>query len=342
VTSFPSGAVHHGAGPAAPGHLPDASTFVLPAYLTEGHADRGPRFGQQVWDVRAFVPRTTRTARIDFTTISDPAQARTAREYLYSRVNRGIPSHGAGPAARPMKITNLYGEFGEIRTILADLDAAGAPRLSDVTHEHLTQVLAIWKRSPVVAAGLAGVVKHLAAHGEFLTDRLAIVPWLGRTANMVAGRASPQENATPRIPEQIIAPLLAAAVFYVRTAAPNLIACQTELAALHTHNAGRLGKGEARSRLENFIDQRARAGRGIPAPPAAAGTARKPSLQLIALLAGVPSDLWYHRDLIIAAGERLGYGGARTAGRQDPSRRLRHAGADQVRPQAAGAAPPER
>ena len=54
-----------------------------------------------------------------------------------------------------------------------------------------------------------------------------------------------QENTTPRIPEDVIAPLLKAAVFYVRTAAGDLLAAQAELAGLHAAIAGmpRLPRG---------------------------------------------------------------------------------------------------
>src|SRR6266702_669212 len=95
-------------------------TLVLPARITGGRGD-GPRFADDVWDVTAFVPWTTKGSRIDFTTIADPGQRRTAKEFLHSRINRAVPV--AGTAAKPMKITNLLAEFHEVRAILADLAA---------------------------------------------------------------------------------------------------------------------------------------------------------------------------------------------------------------------------
>lgn len=297
----------------------EAGSRVLPGHITAGHAQAGPRFGDDVWDVRPFVPRTTRTARVDFTTLTGPGQVRTAKEYLYSRIHRGIPANYLGAASRPMKITNLYGEFGEVRTILRDLAAAGAPRLADVTSEHLQAVLAGWRHCPDTAAGLVGVIKHIAAHGPFLTDRLIIIPWPGRGANMVAGRVSAQENTTLRIPEHITAPLIKAAVFYVETAAGDLLAARAEISALAAASAGiRLGKGQARGRLEAFIAARRGAGRGIPALPRQTtvhhagipvtdGVMQAPNQALISLLAGVPGGTWYHKDLLTTAGDQLGY-----------------------------------
>jgi hypothetical protein len=304
----------------------DPDAYVLPRAITVGHAHRGPRFGDDVWEIAPFVPRTTRSTRVDFTTFDDPGQARTAKEYLYSRTHRAIPVNQLSGTARPMKITGLCGEFWEVRTILRDLAAVGAPDLARVTRQHLEQVLVAWKACPDTAAGLIGVVKHLAAHGPFLTDRLAITPWPGRPANQVAGRKRPKENTTPRIPEPVIAPLMKAAVFYIDTASEDLLTAQAELAALRAAN-GRIHHhaGQAKTALEAFINCRREQGRGIPALPMQAahhhphapvidGIAQVPHAELIGLLAGVRGT-WYHRDLLIDAGTELGYehGGLDTA-----------------------------
>lgn len=303
----------------------DADALVLPAAIRAGHQLDGPRFADDVWDVSGFLPRTAKTTRIDFTAIADPGHARTIREYLYSRLNRGTAVNQLSGTARPMKPTSLYFEFAELRLIMRELAAAGAARLADVTPGHLDEVLAGWKRRPDTAAGKVGVVKYLAAHGPFLTDRLGFTPWPGRPANQVAGRRIPRENTTPRIPQEVMAPLLQAALFYVQTAAGDLLAAQREISALQAACAQvTLRPGEARARLEAFIAGRARAGRGIPAAPhpgkipgavTADGIAQAPDRPLIGLLAGVPGGLWYHHDRLVAAGGELGYeqGGLDTA-----------------------------
>jgi hypothetical protein len=144
---------------------------VLPAYIAAACPSRGPRFGDRVWDVRPFVPRSTRLTRVGFGLVGDPWQERTVREFLYSRINHASPA-GRSRTARPMKLTRLQREFWLARTVLRDLAAAGAPRLADAERRHLDQVLAGWKQSGS-AAEKAGTVKHLAAHGPFLTDALA-------------------------------------------------------------------------------------------------------------------------------------------------------------------------
>ncbi len=329
-------------GAAAAGAV-EAGAFVLPAAIRAWHQLDGPCYGDDVWDVAGLVPRTAKMTRIDFTTITDPVHARTIREYLHSRLTRGIAANQLSGTARPMKLTSLYQEFTEARLILRELAAAGAARLADVTPRHLERVLAGWKPRPDTAAGKVGTVKHLAAHGPFLTDRLGFTPWPGRPANQVAGRRIPRENTTPRIPQEVTAPLLQAALFYVQAAAGDLRAAQQEISCLQQACARvALRPGEARARLEAFIAGRARAGRGIPATPHAGkmpraviadGIAQAPNRALTGLLAGVPGGLWYHQERLAAAGAELGYeqGGLDTAmspwpgsGQPCPGGRTRH------------------
>jgi hypothetical protein len=295
----------------------DAGALVLPAAIRAGHQLDGPRFADDIWDVSGFLPRTAKMTRIDFTTIAGPGHARTVREYLHSRINRGIAANQLSGTARPMKLTSLYQEFTEVRLILRELAAAGAAGLADATPRHLEQVLAAWKRRPDTAAGKVGTVKHLAAHGPFLTDRLGFTPWPGRPANQIAGRRIPRENTTPRIPQEVMAPLLQAALFYVQTAAGDILAAQREISDLRAAcTQVTLRPGEARARLEAFIARRARAGRGIPAAPhagkipgavTAGGIVQAPNQALTGLLAGIPGGLWYHQARLAAAGGELGY-----------------------------------
>ena len=291
---------------------------MLPAYIAAACASRGPRFGDRVWDVRPFVPRSTRLTRVDFGLIGDPWQERTVREFLYSRINHASPV-GRSRTARPMKLTRLQREFWLARTVLRDLAAAGAPRLADAERRHLDQVLAGWKQSGS-AAERAGTLKHLAAHGPFLTDALAITPWPGRTAAQVTGDPRSGENSTLRIPEHITAPLIQAAVFYVTTAAGDIIAARAEVAALrHAREAAPVKtRGQARAAVEALIAQRRAAGRGVPAVPArsahnhrgapvADGIIQAPNEKFIALLAGLRWTTRKHRDLLAAAAAELGY-----------------------------------
>jgi hypothetical protein len=293
---------------------------VLPGRVTAGHADRGPRFGDDVWDLRAFLPRTATHARIDFTTLADPIAVTTAKEYLHSRMRRAIPtSRLSGSSTRPLKITGLVGEFIQLRVVFAALRTAGAPRLSQVTTAHLDAVLATWSDHPGWATQLVRVLKALAGHGPFLSiDRLTIHPWPGRPATSVTGTVTSHENVTDRIPEDITGPLIKAAVFYVTTASHDILAARAEITTRQAARQARpRDRGNAKRALDAFIASRREAGRPIPATPCSvdhkrpgspilAGIVQAPGQRMIELLAGT-GDLTRWRPQLFAAGEELGY-----------------------------------
>src|SRR5271170_8218009 len=66
--------------------------------------------------------------------------------------------------------------------------------------------------------------------------RLRFEPWPGRSPSLVAGyRFTRGENLTPRIPEQIITPLLTWSLRYVSIFAPDIFAARAELTSLEAH-----------------------------------------------------------------------------------------------------------
>jgi hypothetical protein len=204
----------------------------------------GPRFSDDVWDFRPFVARTITQARIDFATLVDDVARRTVNEYLYSRIHRGTFVGQGTSKTKSMKITYAYTEFNQVRVVLETFRRLGAERLAQVTRQHLTMALAQWKSVSVSgAAHYVAVVKHLAAHGAYISeDRLTVTPWLGRASKAVAGLHRDRENTTARIPEYIIGPLVKAAVFYVETASRDILAARCEVEQLE---AARAGSGSA-------------------------------------------------------------------------------------------------
>jgi integrase len=308
------------AAAAAPAAIP-RDAYVLPEHLITAVDDRGPRFGDDVWAFSAFVPRTTRHSRVDFTTLRDETAVLTAKEYLYSRMRRAIPaSHLSGSGTKPLKITAVPREFLQLRVCLQTLAAMGAPRLSEVTTADLDRALAQWREHPSWATGLVGVLKHLAVHGPFLSaDRLTIHPWPGRTSAAVTGRTRSAENVTDRIPEHITGPLIKAAAFYVQTASGDILTARGEITTLQANRQHRrLGHGDAEAAVEAFIARRRAAGRGIPAAPldhlhrcptgtmVIDGVVQAPGQGVIELLAGT-GDLSRWRHHLQAAGDELGY-----------------------------------
>lgn len=294
--------------------LSSVPEYVLPERLTLGLPSRGPLLSEDVWDLRCVLPRTWRTWRLDFAQIGDPMTRRTAKEYVASRLYRG--SLGLGP----MKATAAAAELRVFIAVMNDLREVGAPRLSSVGRGHLDAVLSRWKPMPGNAVRNITLLKHLAAHGPFLSqDRLDVLPWNGLSAYSVAGvQRTKGENATPRIPEEILAPLLRAAVFYVETASGDILAAQREVAALEAaRKSQNLGPGQARERVLAFIAERRATGRGIPALPRETahtvpnavtvdGVSQSPNHRLVSLLAGCGTAS-HLRPLMAEAGEDIGY-----------------------------------
>lgn len=294
--------------------------YVLPEHLTAGMPQRGPRFGDTVWDLRVVLPRTARASRIDFTTLAGDTAIRTAKEYLYSRLRRAIHAgRYGGFGAKPLKATGAVNEFRTLRSVLETLRALGIQRLSDVRQADLNTALIEWKQRPHAATRYITVLRYLAAHGPFLTqDRLSIDPWLGRPAAAIAGKQRSQENTTARIPEPIAGPFMKAAVFYVEVASHDILAARREVRALEDARRGRvLGRGEARARITAFVARRRAEGRGIPALPLrntrrqpeipiVDGVVQEPNRRLVALLSGAHTSERI-QALITEAGRELGY-----------------------------------
>ncbi|MGP3978304.1 hypothetical protein ACTWQF_30725 [Streptomyces sp. 8N114] len=144
----------------------------------------------------------------------------------------------------------------------------------------------------------------------------------------MAGVVRDAENTTERIPQEIIAPLVKGAVFYVTTAGPDILAAQHEYtrltAAHHTPRPFR-GNGSARARIEAYVAQLRATGRGVPAlpqrqarrrpsVPVINGALQAPNAALVARMTGVSASAEVRRYLTEAAAE-LGYqaGGLRSA-----------------------------
>jgi hypothetical protein len=95
------------------------------------------------------------------------------------------------------------------------------------------------RRLPNVNAQLLEVIVDLYAFRDHLpSGGLRFVPWQGRSPYVVAGyRHKPHENRTPRIPEPIIAPLLAWSLKYIGAFAADIFAARDELTALQMRRA---------------------------------------------------------------------------------------------------------
>lgn len=296
---------------------------LLPVELLRA-GKRGPRFDDDVWELRPLLRRTVEAPDVNFTRISEPVMRLAAKQYLRSRLTRGQPTaRRSGRGARPLRISAARRELDVFRLIVAELRSLGVQRLVNARQHHLDELVRRWRAATATStvAARVRILQYLAAHAPYMTvDHLTFLPWGGRPPPQVAAHRRGEENATPRIPEEVMAPLLRAALFYVTTASGDLAAARAELAALQTRLDTRapLGFGEGKQALLDFIAARRAASRGIPALPAANGRTgavphvdgvlQAPNSKLIALLCGIRSPMWSgHRALLTDAGAELGY-----------------------------------
>ncbi|MGW3199205.1 hypothetical protein ACWDBD_32490 [Streptomyces sp. NPDC001118] len=304
-----------------PGSAPAASPYVLPEHLTTAATGRGPRLDDDVWDLRAFLPRSTGNARLYFTTIADPQLRTAVKYYLFSRLRRAIPLRRAGGSVRVLKVSSLYTEFLLLAAVIKTMTEHGIERFANLRQEDLDPLRRSWATSmgPEAVADRILVLQHLAAHGPHLPgDKLTSVPWPGRSPDQVAGVERGEENLTPRIPEEITAPYLRAAVFYVETASGDLLAARNEVEHLRTlPPPPRSLRRQTEERIGAFVAERRRQGRGIPALPLPVahkrpdanivdGVVQAPNLALIAQMARLPTN-YRSTALLEAAAEELGY-----------------------------------
>ncbi|MFE7531452.1 hypothetical protein ACFU7Y_37960 [Kitasatospora sp. NPDC057542] len=254
---------------------PDA--LVLRGRVLKADAGPGPVFAEDYWDLSPayHLPNHHRgQAAMLFDKIADPVWRLTAKEFAYARLTE--ITEGCTKLPAPPTVTR---EVRELRGLFDYLEEFHpGVRLREITDD----------------AVLEAFLDHRVEHGRtkpqhrpqergrlkwFLTllfrcrtsmtfDWLERIPWDGRPSRLVAGSRS-QENATPRVPPQVLAPYLRGSLFYVQIASKDILAALAEQERLRRPLEGHAGvaKGDTRRKLAVFIDERRRQGRGLPARP---------------------------------------------------------------------------
>ncbi|MCX8571162.1 integrase [Aminobacter sp. MET-1] len=242
------------------------------------------RYSDAYWDLGPAVFRENARrsdTRVDVDAVGDPAIAAAIRDYLYVRLNTDLP--GYKMRASPVSVRRLF------RFALTFFNFVKAEcRVCDLHHvdqallDRFAKFLRAGRR-PVIVSQWLGIVFDLYAFRNHLSvAKLSFEPWRGRKPADIAGyRFSVEENRTPRIPEDIIRPLLAWSLKYVTVFAHDILAARNELRtledghrlfvaedALAPRNARRARR---QARLNAYLDERRRQGRGIPVWPVRIG-----------------------------------------------------------------------
>ena len=236
------------------------------------------RYDHPSWDLGPAVFRENARrchVTVHFGAIDDPAMAAALREFLYACLNVDLPGY-----RRRLPPTSIRQVFNRARRFFSFVAAErGRFDLAGVDQallDRYAKALASAGLRPIAAAQVLETVFDLHAWRDHLpTARLCFEPWPGRSPSLVAGcRFGREENRTPRIPETIIAPLLAWSLRYITVFAPDILAARAEMTtllrrrdALLAADAGLSGRDRWRRRCERlaaFLDQRRADGRGVP------------------------------------------------------------------------------
>jgi len=240
-----------GPGPLT-GRSPFAGADVCQhAGLTLPPGTRRPRFDDDLWDftdvtgLPASMPLTVR--RFAFEPISDPRWRLVAKELVFAML---APRHEAVallPRANraPVHLRTANGRLGETARFLNWLAGQGVASLGKVGDHHCEayllhrrQVLdeqgaVVGERSPGTRRRAAQVIIDLLNYGELFTaDRPdpGLRPWGGATATAVAEMPSGRGmNKTPPLGDDILRPMLAAALYLASAIGPHAVALNQEI-----------------------------------------------------------------------------------------------------------------
>ena len=265
--------------PAPSPHPHDGKPVLESAALRRGYKRSAlSRFEDGVWDLSPAVFREN--ARVCHITVRfdgvEPSVALTLREFLFARLNFDSPGHRMRlPPSSVRQLFNRTRRFLEFVAVkqghcdLLRVDQA----LLDAYRNHLA---ADPLRRPIQIATLLEVVVDLHHVREHMpSGGLALLPWKGRSAHLVAGsKQTSGENKTPRLPEEIISPLLKWSLTYVTMFSADIISARADLEALKQRQKQlvaedrRYSEGARRQRRHDrliaYLDGLRAKGRGVP------------------------------------------------------------------------------
>ena len=255
----------------APGLRPSVfagSDVCREAGLTLPGGSRRPAFDDDQWDftnvtgLPVQLPLAHR--RFDFTAVKDPRWRLVAKELILAML---APRHDAvAPLPRayrtPLHVSTAKGRLDELTRWLNWLTSRGVTSLGEVDDEYCTAYLqhrrqvrdeggaVIGERSPATRRAAAQVIIDLLSYGELFTeDRInpALRPWGGASASAIAEMPNGRdENKTPPVPDQVLQPMLAAALYVVNALGPHAVHLAAELRGTATMRARAAAPGPGR------------------------------------------------------------------------------------------------
>ncbi|MBT2460043.1 site-specific integrase [Streptomyces sp. ISL-86] len=215
------------------------------AGLTLPEGTSRPIFENDVWDFTHVVGLPVQMGlsmrRFDFTTIVDPRWRLVVKELMLAMLTPRHPAVAPLPRAyrTALHLISCRARLDELVRFLAWLTARGVLSLARIDTQDCEAYLAhrryvldendvvVGEQSHGTRRSAAQVVVDLVNYRElFTTDRVAadLRPWGGATASAVAEMPSGRtQNKTPPVGDEVLQPMLAAALFLVSTLGPHAV-----------------------------------------------------------------------------------------------------------------------
>jgi hypothetical protein len=199
-------------------------------------------FDDDLWDFTQVVGLPRQLSRVsrrfDFAAITSDGWRLVAKELIMAML---APRHDAVmplPHAyrTPLHLGTAFGRLAELTRFLNWLASQGTTSLADIDEDRCEAWLAhrryllddeghvAGERSPATRRAAAQVVADLVTHRELFTkDRVSegLRPWRGSAPSVVAEMPVPGQNKTPPVPDSVLQPLLAAALYLTGTLGPH-------------------------------------------------------------------------------------------------------------------------
>jgi hypothetical protein len=191
-----------------------------------------PTFGQGIWDLRAIqylVNMTPALSVLNFDRrFPDPVRHLTARELVFQRLNRPVPSILLKSQNKKLSLATVSQIMMQLSLLYRFMDETGVPSLEMLTQEHFdafARYLTETRGNNLkYAANTLCILVWLYESRHLLTaDRVVVMPWNGKSPWKVLGVKRQTENLTLRIPEHVLVPLLRWSLLYVNVFSQDII-----------------------------------------------------------------------------------------------------------------------
>ena len=219
--------------------------FQLPASTCR------PIFEHDLWDftdvVGLPVDMRLATRRFDFAAITHPQWRLVAKELVLAMLVPRHPAVALLPRAyrTPLHLRSCSGRLDETARFFGWLQRRGITTLTQIDTQTCESYLAfrryvtdeagtvVGEQSPAIRRAAAQVVVDLVDYRELFTaDRVRadLRPWNGASASAVAEMPSGRtENKTPPVADEVLQPMLAAALHVVTVLGPHSVKLHQEL-----------------------------------------------------------------------------------------------------------------